>query len=202
MSEPPILALDVDGVIIDGFPKNRWDETLETDLGIKPEVLFENFFKPHFREILIGNEPMMPVIERVFSELDIAVPAQRFVDYWHGKDANVRHDVIEAAKNWQQRNSGRLVLATNQEPVRAKYLWQDLAFKDHFELMIVSCELGAEKPEPIYFQRADELLKRSPGQPIIFIDDIERNVEGARAHGWNAVHASSCDHAEEILGQL
>jgi putative hydrolase of the HAD superfamily len=201
-SAPPILALDVDGVIIHGHPKERWDETLEADLGIKREILAQHFFKPHWPDIVVGNTPMMPTLQTVFADLDISVPVETFVDYWHSKDANIHRQVINAATSWQLRSNGRLVLATNQDPLRAKFLWEDLGLRDTFELMMASCILGARKPDPTFFQKADDLLVRKSGQKVIFIDDLESNVEGASAHGWDARHAKSCDHAVALIGAL
>ncbi|MBL4576796.1 MAG: HAD-IA family hydrolase, partial [Opitutaceae bacterium] len=87
-------------------------------------------------------------------------------------------------------------------PVRAKYLWEDLALSDHFDFMIVSCHLGATKPQPDYFQKADVALNRTHTQPILFLDDLKENIIGARSHGWIAHHVKNSDHAIEVLSSL
>ena len=202
MAKLPILALDVDGVIIDGFPRNRWDETLEADLGIDPARLTEEFFKPHWDEIMRGLRPVEPPLTAFLEEYGSTVTTAQFIAYWHGNDANVQHHVIEAALSWQSRTGGRLALATNQDHTRAKYLRKDLGLGKHFETMIVSCQIGAAKPEPEYFQKADELLERAPGGQVIFLDDIEVNVAAARRHGWTAHHVESIAHGVRILQGL
>ena len=199
---PPILALDVDGVIINGFPRNRWDATLEADLGINPARLTDEFFTPHWDEIMRGAKPVEPPLTAFLADYGSAVTTEEFIAYWHGNDANVQYRVIEAAQSWRARTGGRLTLATNQDLTRAKYLCDDLGFGEHFDAMVVSCHVGAAKPEPDYFQKADEVLGRAPGQQVIFLDDMIANVESARKHGWEAHHVESIDHAVEILEGL
>lgn len=198
----PILALDVDGVIIDGFPRNRWDQTLEADLGICPARLTAEFFAPHWDEIMRGTKPVEPPLTAFLKDYGTSVTTEEFIAYWHGKDANVRGEVINAALGWKARSGGRLTLATNQDLTRAKYLRDDLGFGEHFDAMVVSCHIGASKPEPEYFQKADEVIERAPGQDVIFLDDMEPNVAAASDHGWTAHHVESISHAVEILERL
>lgn len=198
----PILALDVDGVIIDGFPRKRWDETLEADLGINAARLQAEFFKPHWTPIMRGEMPVEPPLTEFLKDYGTSVTTTQFLAYWHGKDANVRREVIDAALAWRDRTDGRLALATNQDLTRARYLRDDLGLGTHFETMVVSCEIGAQKPDLDYFQKADEVLQRVPGQTVIFLDDLEANVISARAHGWEAHHVERLGHAEEILAGL
>lgn len=202
MNTKPILALDVDGVIIDGFPRNRWDETLEADLGINPARLAEEFFKPHWDEIMRGVKPVEPPLTAFLEEYGSTVTTAQFIAYWHGNDANVQHHVIEAALSWQSRTGGRLALATNQDLTRARYIKHDLGLGAHFDAMVVSCQIGSAKPEPEYFQKADEVIERAPGQQVIFLDDMEINVTAAKAHGWTVHHVESISRAVEILKEL
>jgi putative hydrolase of the HAD superfamily len=202
VSPVPILALDVDGVIIEGFTRNRWDETIKNDLGISRGDLAEAFFKPHWHDIMLGRRHMMPVLAEALLEIGSQLPAQDLVDYWHGRDAHVRSDVIEAALRWKERTCGKIVLATNQEHIRARYLWEELGFQNHFDEMIVSCRIGAQKPELDYFKKGDQVIGRLPGQDVIFLDDLIPNIEGAMAYGWQAHHVETCDHAVEILAKV
>ncbi len=198
----PILALDVDGVIIEGFPKHRWDKTMKSDLGIDPSDLAAKFFVPYWRDILVGKFELRSTLSTVLKELGANISVADFIDYWHGKDARVRHDVIQSAAQWKTRHEGTIVLATNQESVRAQYLWVDLDFRKHFDHMIVSHEIEAAKPEAEYFKQADRRLARSTDQAVHFLDDLVENVEAASTHGWDAHHVVSSDAAIELIKRL
>ena len=56
-----------------------------------------------------------------------------------------------------------------------------------FEKWVLSYEIGATKPHPHAFQRAEKVLGL-PGKDIILVDDRKSNVEGAISHGWGAIH--------------
>src|SRR5436309_242564 len=55
-----------------------------------------------------------------------------------------------------------------------------------FDRLLVSHECGCEKPDPEIYRRVFQETGLPPEQHL-FIDDIEENVEGARAVGMDAV---------------
>lgn len=202
-SRIPILALDVDGVIIDGFPRTRWDKNLKEDLGIDPEHFQKEFFTRETLDLILrGKVPSLDPLATFLENYGSRVTASELAAYWHRNDSNVQSPVIEAALEWKSRTGGRLTIATNQEVSRLEYLWSSLGFKSHFDTRIASCEIGVVKPEPAFFQKGDEILGRAPGQVVHFLDDTIVHVEGARAHGWDAHHVESIAHAVEILEGL
>jgi putative hydrolase of the HAD superfamily len=73
------------------------------------------------------------------------------------------------------------------------------ALRRLFAKQFLSFRMGLMKPEPeIYRAAADELGVRP--QEILFFDDSERNVTGARAVGLMAHCVSGIDDARRILG--
>jgi len=54
-----------------------------------------------------------------------------------------------------------------------------------FDPIVLSHEAGAIKPEPAIYATAARLAG-VPGEAIFFCDDLEANVAGARAAGWQA----------------
>lgn len=202
MSQPPALILDVDGVIIEGFPRKRWDAELEADLGVRPKVLQQQFFKPHWKDVLIGRMPVEQPLQAFLDNHQIDISVADFLAYWHGKDAHLREDVIESAAAWKSRTGGVIGIATNQDLTRANYLRETLGLANHFDFSIVSCEIGALKPEADFFQHADTMLGRTNGQSVTFLDDLIDNVEGAVRHGWQAHQVANPDEALALIDSL
>ena len=64
--------------------------------------------------------------------------------------------------------------------------------------VIVSCELGTRKPRREAFERAAARMGVAP-QAILFMDDLEENVAGARAAGLQALHVGSPGALPSIL---
>ena len=70
---------------------------------------------------------------------------------------------------------------------------------------ILSYKVGAMKPSrEIYaaaFQVAQQAVPEITPNEVLFIDDLEKNVQGAKAFGFDAIPYSYKDH-ETLLGQL
>ena len=75
-----------------------------------------------------------------------------------------------------------------------------LGFDRLFDESFYSWELGTKKPEPTYFELALERIGAEPAQ-VLFVDDMEVNVEAARGVGLNAEHWH-LDRGHEALTDL
>jgi glucose-1-phosphatase len=64
--------------------------------------------------------------------------------------------------------------------------------------VIVSCELGMRKPRREAFERAAAQMGVAP-RAILFLDDLEENVAGAKAAGLHALHVTSPQSLPSIL---
>jgi len=69
---------------------------------------------------------------------------------------------------------------------------------DLFGTAALSYEIGAVKPEPAIFEAAARLAG-CPPEEIFFVDDMPRNVEGARAAGFDAIVYQSARHVADEL---
>jgi HAD superfamily hydrolase (TIGR01509 family) len=69
-------------------------------------------------------------------------------------------------------------LASNQSPVRAKFMSSQLDFARHFDREFYSCFLGEMKPNRAYFEAILEKLAE-PADQVAFVDDKAENVDAA-----------------------
>lgn len=67
----------------------------------------------------------------------------------------------------------------------AIYPWERL--RATFDVLVVSGEVGLRKPDRAIYELASERLGLPPSR-IVFVDDLEPNVVGARACGMIAIH--------------
>lgn len=85
------------------------------------------------------------------------------------------------------RESGiRCYLASNQQRHRATYMSETLGFRQRFDREFYSCFVGYAKPSRAYFERVLAVIQVPPDR-VLFLDDQEENVAGARRLG---IHAS------------
>ena len=75
--------LDVDGVLIDGRPKDgkNWSSSLYEDLGIDPSVLIEKFFMKSWTDKVTGKRDLLPELSVVLDRMAGGVTAQELVQY-------------------------------------------------------------------------------------------------------------------------
>jgi HAD superfamily hydrolase (TIGR01509 family) len=65
--------------------------------------------------------------------------------------------------------------------------------------MHYAADLGAAKPDPLFYQKVQARLPvASPGD-VLFLDDSVKNVEAAKAFGWRSHHFASVDDLRAAL---
>lgn len=194
-----VLVLDCDGVVVRGHAEGgRWDKNLERDLGLAPQKLQTHFFQPHWKTISLGEAPMMDVLERIWPQLGCAETPETLVDYWFANDATLDEDVLAQVDAWRDAG-GKAYLGTVQEHNRAAYLWDTLGLSRHFDAIHYSAALGAWKPDAAFFERLHAQLPVTAPGDVIFLDDVIRNVDAAKAFGWQAHHFTSAEDLRRVL---
>lgn len=71
-------------------------------------------------------------------------------------------------------------------------------FEDITDVIVYSHEVGLAKPDPAAYELTARRLGVEPHE-VLFLDDVEVNVEAARAVGWHAVlHVDTATSVEEM----
>ena len=177
--QPLVIALDVDGVLVEVGLNDNWIDIIGGEFGLTMLDL-EPFFQNHWEPVVTGRR----AVEEALAEFAPSLDADRFLRRWCEESTRINTEMIEAAAAWAAAGA-RIVLATNQEHRRAAYV--KTLIGGHVELTDVfySADLGVGKPDQRFFGAAD---KRLGDARVVFIDDAVANVEAARAHGWHAIH--------------
>ena len=72
--------------------------------------------------------------------------------------------------------------------------------KSCFSVYVLSYQVGAAKPDPAIYEKAAEMAGVEPSE-VLFIDDLETHVTGARTAGFDAVQYKSTPQLVEDLRQ-
>ena len=94
--------------------------------------------------------------------------------------------VLESVRKMRARGI-RVLLTTNQEHRRARYLMDGMKLGEEVDGIVYSAALGFRKPAPEFFALAAERAGAAPAD-LTLVDDSLPNVEAARRAGWQAVH--------------
>jgi putative hydrolase of the HAD superfamily len=115
----------------------------------------------------------------VLRQFEIDAPLEQVIDrqFW----IEVRQPMLDAVR--AVRDLGlRCALATNQQNLRGGYMRSSLGFAEIFDEQFYSFEIGFAKPEAGYFKAIMDRIAVAPDR-VLFIDDHEGNVAGAREIG-------------------
>jgi glucose-1-phosphatase len=96
------------------------------------------------------------------------------------------------------KGSKRLGLLSNTNPLHFDYILPKFPILMTFEKWILSHEVGFKKPALEIFQKAIEWASIEP-QRILFIDDLQKNVDAAVSLGMQTIHFISADQLKEEL---
>ena len=93
---------------------------------------------------------------------------------------------LQARRQMGEGVSGLYFLSNMPRPY-ARELEQKHAFLQHFDGGIFSGDVRLSKPDPAIYQLLQERYQLAP-ESIVFIDDLQANVQAAHALGWQGIH--------------
>jgi glucose-1-phosphatase len=95
----------------------------------------------------------------------------------------------------------RIGLLSNAWSELRKYIEDDWHIADVFDDMIISAEVGLAKPDSRIYQLAVDRLGVAADQAV-FVDDVLKNVEGARLAGLASIQFQDPSQVEAELERL
>ncbi|MDG4792555.1 HAD-IA family hydrolase [Micromonospora sp. WMMD1082] len=180
------LLVDFDGVL------RRWNPAVaagvEREYGLSSGVLGDIAMQwERLQPVLTGQvshaDWMTSVADALAPSVGDAERARAAVRQWQRYRGEVDPDVLTFVR--QVRVAGiRVGLGTNATDL----LDEDLAaldLTDELDVVVNSSVIGVHKPAPEYFRAACEALETSPAR-VLFVDDEDRAISGARAAGLSA----------------
>ena len=120
--------------------------------------------------------------------LDEQRTAELEADYWRWYVGTLDRELFD----WfvGQRQHRRTAIVSNSGP-GARERERHHGFEEAVDLLVYSHEVGLAKPDPRIYALTSDRLGVRPDE-IVFLDDDEPRVEGARRAGWHAVlHVST-----------
>lgn len=191
------VLFDVDGVLVrsrfhpDPDERHYWDANLLEDLGVVPED-FQRFFDSEFTKVIRGQTALLDRLDAFLPTIGYQGSSLSFAEYWYKNDACLNNDLMLAIRKLGQTERATLYLATNQEHLRASYLWSSLGLQEIFNDMFYAARIGAAKPEMAYFDAVTDLLGAQETPPLFF-DDSKAIVDAANDYGWEAIHYTTLE---------
>jgi putative hydrolase of the HAD superfamily len=176
-----VIIFDADGMVINGA---MFSEYLEKKHSI-PYALTLPFFEGIFQKCLIGQADLKKIIRPYLKKWGWQKNVDEFLQLWFETEDNIDQRMAEIIDNLKRKGLN-CILATNQEKYRTAYMKNKMGFNKLFSQVFSSAEIGHKKPEEQFFQYILGSLKNTKKDKILFWDDQEKNIKGARKFGFKA----------------
>jgi putative hydrolase of the HAD superfamily len=188
---PRALLIDMDGVV------RRWDPApmiaVEVAYGLPPASLLEtamswDIYRPAMAGEITDAEWMGLVAQRLPLAADRAAAA---VAEWQSYRGEPDPEALAFVR--EVRAAGRPVgLATNATD-RLRGDLEALGLAGDFDVVVNSSEIGVHKPAPEFFTEACVRIGVEP-KYVLFVDDDDRVIRGARARRLSAYRWTGPQH--------
>ena len=196
------VVFDIGGVL-EITPDLGIDRSWETRLGLPAgEILVR--MRDIWRDGSIGTITLDDVHEALRDRLDLddQTVAQYMADLWREYLGTANTELIEYARRLRPRHRTGIVsnsFVGAREREQAAYGFEGLV-----EEIVYSHEAGFSKPDPRIYALICSRLNVPPGE-MVFLDDAEACVAGARDAGIHAVryqdNAQAIAEIEELLAR-
>ncbi|MBY8870907.1 HAD-IA family hydrolase [Micromonospora sp. PLK6-60] len=196
------LLVDFDGVL------RRWDPAVaagvEKEYGLSEGVLGEiamswGLLQPVLTGRVSHAQWVQSVADALTPSIGDPARARAAVDQWQRYRGEVDPEVLAFVR--EVRAAGvRVGLGTNATDLLDADL-AALGLTDELDVVVNSSVLGVHKPAKEYFQAACEALA-TPAKRVLFVDDEDRAVSGARVAGLPAYRWTGADDLRYLRAAL
>ncbi|OGP60390.1 MAG: hypothetical protein A2162_13130 [Deltaproteobacteria bacterium RBG_13_52_11b] len=206
MAQTPIevILFDLGNVILPFDHHQLGEKLLQFSLKKEtedPKKIFAYLFDLHTGAVNLYETGKMSSLEFFQSLKDffhLKISFDEFTTIWNDiftENEDVS-DIIRSLKGKR-----KLGLVSNTNALHFDSIASRFTVVRSFDRWILSHEVGFKKPAPEIYQRAIEWASVEPPN-ILFIDDIERNVEAAVSLGIQGMQFVSAEKLKEELNRI
>ena len=193
-----VIIFDADGVTIE---TEMFSVQYQCDFGVPAEEMLP-FFRGVFGKCKTGEADLKEELQPWLRKWKWEKSVDEFLEYWFKTEDHINEKIVGEVKKLRARGI-KCFLATNQEKYRTNYMRKQMGFNKIFDNIFSSAEVGFKKPDKEFFQAIMKELKRLKKQEILFWDDREKNILGAKKFGFKAyIYKNFSDFKEKIYPLL
>jgi putative hydrolase of the HAD superfamily len=190
------VLFDADGVI--QRPTIDWWSRLTSFVPAGDGDAFVADLMQAEKPSLVGKGDFRDAVAEVLRRWNSPVPLDDALEPWHWFAAEPA--VVSLIAGLRSDGVG-CHLATNQHAYRRAIMQDERGYGEWFDQTFYSCDLGLAKPDPAYFRAILGALE-APASSVLFIDDNESNVVGARSVGLHAEVYDLESGVDELIALL
>ena len=190
----PLRAVIFDyGEVLSGPPNEHFHRALLETSGLN-EALFEKLYWTHRLDLDANILDGSTYWQRIAQDAGTFFSVEQ-IKLLNKFDAGMWMDLNQTMLAWAfaiGKTGLKIGILSNMGVSVLRVMRQDFAWLNRFDQLTWSCEVGSVKPDPAIYHHAIRELAVKP-EEALFIDNIEKNVVGARAVGLHGLHFTNVD---------
>jgi len=192
------VVFDLGGVVTIGDPLTGMLSYCAHAIGVTEERLLEPFSRIHdaWKK---GQFPEKEFWEKITSPLHVSMPqgSSLWLDSFLSMYRENK-DILSLIMQLKQKRFAIGLLSNTEVPV-ANFIKNKHG--ELFDIFVCSCNVGMIKPDAEIYQLTLQKLHMKP-EEVVFVDDKEENVLGARDIGIHGIHFTDTSSLIHDLKQL
>jgi putative hydrolase of the HAD superfamily len=200
LTEIKAIIWDFDGVFNSMSQPIGWTLGLKEHWDIEPtEFITAVLTRDFLAHVVTGKRDLYDHLRMTNNGFYPDDKVEVFGTWWFENSIEMDLAVVDLCKTLT-REGYPAHLGTNNEPHRARHIWETVGMKAHMDQLFTSGHMDARKPHADYFEQIEKTLDLPPSA-LLLVDDYIGNIEGARACGWKAHHFTSVERLIAELGR-
>jgi len=194
------IVFDLGGVLIDWKPEYVFRTIFDDPAEMK--YFLTEVCNNEWNEQQDAGRPLAEATEilvREFPHYEAQIRA--FYDRWEEMLGGPIHETVDLLRELHASGTCRLYALTNWSHENFPVALQRYDFLQLFQGILVSGEEKMKKPDPAIFKLLADRYGIHPPSAV-FIDDNLRNVDAAKALGFQSIHFHSAAEVRNILNDL
>lgn len=196
----PVLLLDLGGVVL-GIDFHRVFQHWASASGVQASLFYEHWtLDQAYKDQEIGRLDFAQYTAHLSDTLGVSMNPEHWRDGWNALWTEPYNEV--AATFVELKQHFTLCAFSNTNAVHAESFMQRYPhIMGQFDQLFLSHEVGCRKPGAEAFLHVCDLMQTEP-QRVIFLDDSQENVAGARAAKLTAHHTRNEAEVLNVLNRL
>lgn len=194
MNKLKAIIFDADGMLIPN--KRIFSIRYQEKYNISYDVML-SFFEGPFQKCVVGSADLKEEIKPYLKKWKWDKSIDELLKFWFEAEKKLDDRIVKLIENLKNKNI-KCYLMTNNEKYRTEYLKKEVGLDKIFDKVFSSAYMGCMKPEKECF---DYLYKEIgvEEKEILFCNDDEENIEGAKEYGFETYLYKSYNEFIELL---
>jgi len=191
------IGFDYSGVIA-GMSSAEFNSRVINLLNVEPQIFKEVYYK--FNK-LVNTNVLAPADfwKKILEELDAGNKYDELIKFIQEIPIEIDEQVLGLVD--QLKTNGYKAGLLSNNTLEAADGFKITGLSNHFDVALVSAEIGFSKPDPKAFQIFAERLGVEVGE-LIFIDDTEKSLSTAKEVGYYPILFTSYESLIEKLKSI